>query len=96
MLVSDWSAVLEWPKQFLKCGNQAERLESQTAVPHGAEALSQSAPDGSNQATKYGINNPKSITLDCFNFQGCNVYILYILYICHLNEWTFGTAAVSC
>lgn len=80
MLISDWSAVLEWPKQFLMYGNQAERLEGQTTVPHGVEALSQSAPDGSNQATKYGINNPKCITLDCFNFQDCNAYV-YCIYV---------------
>lgn len=80
MLVSDWSAVLEWPKQFLMYGNQAERLEGQTTVLHGAEALSQSAPDGSNQATKCGINNPRCITLDCCTIFRVVMY-MYTVYM---------------
>lgn len=65
------------------CANQAERLEGQAHVQNGAEPLSQSAPDGFNQAVKCSIK-VQSVLLYYFNLQGCR-----------RNEQPFGTAAVN-
>lgn len=54
-------------------GNQAKLLEGQTNVQDGAEPLSQSAPDGFNQAIKIQLKSPKYITLDYINLWVCDV-----------------------
>lgn len=69
-------------------GNQAELLEGQTDVQDGAEPLSQSAPDGFNQAIKYSIKVQSVLLWIISTFRSA-------AYICHLNERPFGTAAVN-